>query len=244
MPNRIMAHMVAFYPNREESLEIAKALIDGGCTYLEIQFPFSDPTADGPYIQEACEQALEKGFKVLGGFELISDIRGFSTIPIFIMSYANTVFYQGIEKFLKCCVSVNVQGLIVPDLPIDYDEGLFSKSERMGIEPVPVIALSTKQERLNRILKGRSDLVYAAIRKGITGSFTDIGEDNILFLTKVSSFGKKILAGFGISERYQIETISSWIHAAVVGTAFIKEIMNNRKASTYSVIKKKIQSLI
>ncbi|UCB46793.1 MAG: tryptophan synthase subunit alpha [Spirochaetota bacterium] len=244
MKNRIMAHMVAFYPSREKSLETARALIDGGCTYLEVQFPFSDPTADGPYIQEACKQALEKGFKISGGFELIGDIRTFSNIPIFIMCYANTIFYYGIEQFLECCVSGQVQGLIVPDLPVDYDEGLFEKSECRGLEPVPVIAQSTKPDRLDMILKGRSEFVYAAIRKGITGSFTDIGEENIQFLTKVDSFGKKILAGFGISEKHQIEAISSWIHAAVVGTAFIKEIIHSGKASIYNVIKKKIQSLI
>jgi tryptophan synthase alpha chain len=244
MRNRIMAHMVAFYPGREESLETAKALIDGGCTYLEVQFPFSDSTADGPFIQEACKKALQGGFKVSGGFELIGDIRAFSTIPIFIMCYANTIFFHGIERFLELCVSVRAQGLIVPDLPIDYDEGLFSKSESMGIEAVPVIAQSTRPERLGRVLGGSSGHVYAAIRKGITGSFTDIREENILFLTKVNAFGKKILAGFGISERHQIEAISSWIYAAVVGTAFIREIMNCKNESIYTAVKKKIQSLI
>jgi tryptophan synthase alpha chain len=243
MRNRVMAHMVAFFPGREESLETAKALIDGGCAYLEIQFPFSDPTADGPYIQDACKQALQKGFKIQGGFELINEIRTFSAIPVFVMCYANTIFFHGIDRFLDSCLSAGVQGLIVPDLPVDYDEGLFSKSERVGIESVPVIAQSTGPDRLNRILKAKSEHVYAAIRKGITGSFTDIGEENILFLTKVSSYGKKILAGFGISERHQIEAISKWIHAAVVGTAFIKEIMNGGKEGIYGIVKKKIQSL-
>ena len=95
---------------------------------------------------------------------------------------------------------------------------------------------STKREDVEAKLIGGANM-FPAFE-------SDIGKENVLFLTKISSFGKKILAGFGISEKYQIEAISEWIHAAIVGTAFIKEIMNSSKDSTYNVIKKKIQSLV
>ena len=81
----MMTHMVAYYPDRDGSQEVAAALIDGGSAYLEIQFPFSDPTADGPVIQTACTWALEQGFSVENGFKLISRIRERSDIPIFLM---------------------------------------------------------------------------------------------------------------------------------------------------------------
>ena len=94
-------------------------LIDGGSTYLEVQFPFSDPTADGTVIQTACSRALEQGFKTEGGFELIARIREHSDTPVFLMCYANTIFFHGMEAFLDRCHSCDVRGIIVPDLPLD-----------------------------------------------------------------------------------------------------------------------------
>lgn len=244
MPDRIMAHMVAFYPDRENSIEVARALIDGGCNYLEVQFPFSDPTADGVYIQKACMRALEKGFKVYLGFSLISSIRKCSSIPIFIMGYANTVFFHGVEKFLKKCVFSGVQGLIIPDLPPGYDEDIFALGKKAGLKIIPVIAPSIKDDRLDEVMSRDPEYVYAVLRKGITGAYTKIGEDNISFLKKVGVYGIKILAGFGITEKKQVRSLSPHVHASVVGTAFIKEIMNNYRSNPYKVITGKMRGLL
>jgi tryptophan synthase alpha chain len=240
----IMSHMVAFYPNRKKSLDVARALIDGGSSYLEVQFPFSDPTADGPYIQEACRHGLQAGFTLAGGFDLIEEIKALSDIPVFIMSYANAVFVYGMRRYLDRCVSAGVQGVIVPDLPIDYDEGLFGMSEGAGIEAVPVIAPSTSEKRLEMILSRSAGYVYATLRKGITGSFTDIGENNLLFLKGLVPYGKRVLAGFGISKRSQVVAISSYIDAAVVGTAFVKAIEGCMDGAVYEVVRKRIELLL
>ena len=141
--------MVSFYPDRESSVEVARALIDGGSSYLEVQFPFSDPAADGKYIQEACSTALRKGFKVRLGFELVKKIKSLTDIPVFIMGYANTVLFHGVNKFLEECVESGVHGLIIPDLPPDYDENLFTLGKEAGIHIVPVIAPSVTDPRLD-----------------------------------------------------------------------------------------------
>jgi tryptophan synthase alpha chain len=242
--HRIMAHMVAFYPSREQSLEVARALIDGGSFYLEVQFPFSEPTADGPYIQEACKQGLSAGFCISGGFDLIEEIRGISDIPVFIMSYANAVFVYGMRRYLDRCKTAGVQGVIVPDLPVDYDEGLFRISSKAGVEAVPLIAPSTSEQRLRMILSYSFDHVYATLRKGITGSFTNIGKNNLLFLKELIPYGKKVLAGFGISQRSQIVSIYPYIHAAVVGTALVREIRGCRREGVYEAVRHKIESLL
>ena len=244
MQNRIMAHMVAFYPDRESSIEIARALIQGGCSYLEVQFPFSDPTADGTYIQKACDKALQNGFKISGGFELLRNIRKFSNIPIFIMGYANTVFSQGIGVFLKKCTSSGVHGLIIPDLPPDYDEGIFHLGEEMNLIVMPVIAPTIKDTRLQLILSYKSKYVYATLRKGITGAYTKIGESNIAFLKKLESKRVNIFAGFGISSRKQATILAPYVHASVVGSAFIKEIGEKWGESSYDVIYQKMKSLL
>jgi tryptophan synthase alpha chain len=224
MRHLIMAHMVAFYPDRVASLETARALSDGGARYLEVQFPFSDPTADGPLIQEACGRALEQGFKVKLGFELIRAIGEVCDIPIFIMGYANTVFFHGVESFLATAARSGARGVIIPDLPPDYDEGLFEASERAGIQAVPVIAPSISAQRLKAVLSRGAGFVYAALRTGITGAYTEIGDRNTAFLERVGEHGRKILAGFGISERRQVEALAPCVHACVVGSAFIKVI--------------------
>ncbi len=100
---RIMAHMVAFSPDRAGTLEVARGLAECGSAYLEVQFPFSDPTADGPDIQRACGTALEAGFTLSEGFRLVAEICSFARQPLFIMSYANLVFTRGVEKFLGAC---------------------------------------------------------------------------------------------------------------------------------------------
>jgi tryptophan synthase alpha chain len=243
MSNRIMTHMVAWFPNRESSLEVARGMVDGGSAYLEVQFPFSDPTADGYHIQEACKRALAEGFTVSRGFDLVREIIVHADIPVFIMCYANTIFVYGVRRFLQRCKAVGVRGVIVPDLPVDYDEGLYSLCEEAGIQAVPVVSPSTSDSRLRMILSNDMEYVYATLRKGITGSFTEVHDSQLGFLKRVRSHRKKVLAGFGISERNQVEAIAPYIHAAVVGTGLVKAVMNDSTGNVYDTVRRKMASL-
>jgi tryptophan synthase alpha chain len=227
MSHKIMAHLVAYYPNRKASLDIVQALIKGGASFLEVQFPFSDPTADGAAIQEACTMALMSGFKVDKGFELVKHIAETTDIPVFIMSYCNLVFTRGIKEFLADVKKAGARGLIVPDLPFDTDEGLYAEARSMQLEVMPVVAPSISERRLKAIATLNISYLYTALRKGITGTFTEIGEENIEFLKKCGSLGLKVLAGFGISSREQVEKIAPLVHAVIVGSAFIREIQNH-----------------
>jgi tryptophan synthase alpha chain len=254
MRNAIMAHVVAFYPDAEGSLAAARALADGGARYIEVQFPFSDPIADGPLIQESCRRALESGFKARRGFELVSRIAETCGAPIFIMGYANTVFFHGVEGFLDAVARCGARGVIVPDLPHDYDEGLYEAAFRRGIEAIPVVAPSTGDERLEAVLSCRSGFVYAALRAGITGAYTEIEARNAAFLERVGRHGRKILAGFGVSERRQVEALAPRVHACVVGSAFVKAIAEasaqaadghgDEKELIYRAVHEKIESLV
>lgn len=258
MQNRVMAHMVAYYPDKEKSLMVAKALIDGGCSYLEVQFPFSDPSADGVFIQRACKTALAAGFTVERGFKLIGEINGyaenrkqaagdvaFKKVPVFVMSYANLVFFRGVKLFLQDCVSAGVTGVIVPDLPPDSDEGLYSAGKEAGIKVVPVIMPNIKDDRFKMIISHTEEYLYTAIRAGITGKFTEIDSSVLKFLKKVKSSGVKTLAGFGISDRNQVEAVSPFVHAAVAGSAFIKVIEANGESSNpYKAVLSKIKELV
>lgn len=225
---RIMAHMVAFYPDRATSLRVSRALIDGGCSYLEMQFPFSDPTADGPDIQAACTAALAAGFTTAEGFQLVAQIHQDAGIPIFLMSYANLLFTHGVERFLDRCARSGAAGIIVPDLPPDYDEGLFDCAKRFHLFAVPVVSPSMREERLRRVGALRPDYIYATLRTGTTGSLTSIDQAGLSFLDRVRGLGRdapaKVLGGFGISTARQIARVAPHVHAVVVGSAFVREI--------------------
>lgn len=242
---RIMAHMVAYFPDRTASRAVARGLLDGGCAYLEIQFPFSDSTADGPDIQAACTSALAAGFTIQEGFRLVSEIHRDVPVPIFLMSYANLLFTHGMEKFLARCADSGVAGVIVPDLPPDYDEGLFEAAKRLKLFAVPVVSPSMRQERLLRIGALRPEYIYATLRTGTTGARTSIDEAGISFLQRLRALNPdqpvKILGGFGISSAVQVEGVAPHAHAVVVGSALVREIA--RGGDPYSAVLGKMKEL-
>jgi tryptophan synthase alpha chain len=241
-----MAHMVAGFPSRAACVDVARGLGDGGCAYLEVQFPFSDPTADGPDIQRACAAALDAGFTVAEGFQILAAVREVTSVPIFLMSYANLLFTRGITGFLRSAAESGAQGVIVPDLPPDYDEGLFEEARRAGLAAVPVVSPSMKQERLERIGALRPEWIYATLRIGTTGSFTTIDRMGLSFLERVRSLSPagtppKVLGGFGISTPAQVEAVSPHAHAVVVGSAFVREVLGG--GDLYAKLRAKMEEL-
>jgi tryptophan synthase alpha chain len=240
---RIMAHMVAFYPDRRASLAVARGLAEGGCSYLEVQFPFSDPTADGPDIQRACGAALAAGFTIDEGFRLLAEIRASVPVPIFLMSYANLLFTRGVGRFLAECAENGVRGVIVPDLPPDCDEGLFALAAGLGLAAAPVVSPSMKEKRLAQVASVGAEYVYATLRSGITGSFTSVDPAVLAFLSRLGSVSAraKVLAGFGISTREQIDAIAPHVHSVVVGSAFVREIAKG--GDPYPAVAAKMRAL-
>lgn len=248
MNKQIVSHLVAGYPTLNDSLEIAKGLIDGGAFALEIQIPFSDPSADGPTIEAACSESLKQGFKVDHGFELIRKIKEYnSNIPLYIMSYASILFTKGIELFVKKSKEYGVQGLIIPDLTVGSDENLYALGLEYGIDIVPVLVTSVPKERILEILKvNRSEWVYIALRGGITGTYTNITNDNLAYINYVKSQGVKVMAGFGIQSKEQVTILDEHVDASVVGSFFVKKSreMHENGDDLRSGIKIGIESLV
>lgn len=224
---RIMAHMIPFYPDLETSRRVADALIDGGAACLEIQFAYSDPTADGPAIQAACAAALDSGFRVAAGWDFVRELTAREdAVPVFLMSYAGLVYSYGVDRFVETAAAAGVTGLIVPDLPLDADEGLLAAGRRAGVAVVPVIALGAHEERMRLVLESRSEYIYAALRRGITGTHTEVGEENAAFVERLASGGAHVMAGFGISTPEQVAAVLEHAGTAVVGSAFVRSISN------------------
>ena len=246
MKSRIMAHMVAGYPDAARSLDVARGLIEGGASYLEVQFPFSDPTADGPDIQAACGSSLQNGFSVAAGFRLLAEIRALTPLPLFLMSYANLLFTRGMESFLLTSREAGASGVIVPDLPPDSDEGLYRIAERLDIHAMPVLSPSMSAERLALIARLDTHFLYATLRSGTTGARTRIDDQSLAFLSSITALPSQkpvhVMAGFGITSRDQVIALESHVHAVVVGSALVREVA--RGGDIRAQVREKLRGLV
>ncbi|MCX7787382.1 MAG: tryptophan synthase subunit alpha [Spirochaetes bacterium] len=223
---KLMCHLVAGYPTMNLSFQAALGMVEGGASYLEVQFPFSDPTADGPRIQEACVQALDGGFTLREGFLMVRRLsRTIPEIPLFLMSYASLVVRRGISWFLDQAKEAGVQGLIVPDLPFDQDEGYYEAAWERGLHPISVVVPTMDSKRLDQLLgllqSHGERYIYVALRTGITGDPTNLSDENLSFLNMLAAKELKVLAGFGISSYGQVEALSPYVEAVVVGSYLV-----------------------
>jgi tryptophan synthase alpha chain len=240
--------MIAGYPDFETSLETARALVAGGASSLEIQFPFSDPSADGPAIQAACTEALTAGFKVEQGWRLVEAVRKeFPTVPSFLMSYASIVVTKGVEAFVVRAKEAGVEGLIIPDLAPGSDEGLYAAGKKYGLAIVPVIVPSVPKDRLDFILALKPAWVYTAIRAGITGTHTTLTPGLKSFLGELNA-RTRVMAGFGIDSPDQVRDLVGTVHTIVVGSALVRAVAASTrqggKAAVRRDLEKKVKELV
>ena len=226
---KLMSHLVAGYPTDELAFTAARALVDGGADILEIQLPFSDPSADGPAIQGACTKVLERHYKTADGLAFIAKLhKEFPNIPIYLMSYGSLIYTPGLESFCKKAADFGVKGMIIPDLPFDFDEGLTAACKANGMVNIPVAAPSMSPERLEKMANAGFPYIYAALRTGITGTETSVDEDTLAFIKKVGSGGSKVYGGFGISNGNQSALLGDKVDAVVAGSVFVRLITENQ----------------
>ena len=226
---KLMSHLVAGYPTDELALTAARSLIKGGADILEIQLPFSDPSADGPAIQTACTEVLNRKYRTADGLKFIAQIHSeFPDTPIYLMSYGSLIYTPGVENFCKKAAEAGVKGMIIPDLPFDFDEGLTAACKANGMVNIPVAAPSMSVERLHKLAYAGFPYIYAALRVGITGTYTKIDEATLSFLKKVSEGGSKVYGGFGISNGVQAKALADSVEAIVAGSVFVRIITENK----------------
>lgn len=243
---KLMSHLVAGYPTDELSFTAARALVDGGADILEIQLPFSDPSADGPAIQTACTKVLERGYRTTDGLAFIEKLhKEFPKVKIYLMSYGSLVYTPGVENFCKRAAAAGVKGMIIPDLPFDYDEGLTSACRANAMENIPVAAPSMSAERLSKLANAGFPYIYAALRTGITGTDTKIDENTRNFLSAVAAGGSKIYGGFGISSGEQARALADKVEAIVAGSVFVRLITENQNNpdELYKAVRAKAEEL-
>ncbi len=220
----VVTHFIAGYPDYESSLNTAIGLAGGGAFALEMQIPYSDPSADGPVIESACRTSIEAGFRVNDAFCLLEEIRKYTDIAVYLMSYSGIVFNMGVGKFVRKAAISGAAGLIIPDLVSGADEGLYKYGRSIGLPVVPVIVPGISDARLLEILAENQEWIYLALRSGITGSTTRLDSRNLGFLKKLKSHGVKVMAGFGIRSPGQVSTLMQHCDAAIAGSFIVNEL--------------------
>jgi len=225
----LMAHLVAGYRTREESRAVALNLAAGGADILEIQIPFSDPTADGPVITAACQAALLAGARPRDALKLAGEVAAASGLPVLLMSYFNILFRWpgGLAAFAREAAERGITGTIVPDIPPEEGGGEYHATmRRAGLHPILVVSPNVPEKRLRDLAPHGSGLVYATARVGTTGAATDLGSDELRDFLSVArrALGLPLAVGFGIHERRQIEALAGLAEVAVVGTRFLRTL--------------------
>ncbi len=228
------------FPDKNNFSELAVEVLNAGADMLEIGFPFSDPLADGPTIQHSSQISLEAGINIEKTFEYVKEIRKKSDKPIILMGYANPVLSYGIEKFAKDSKSVGVNGVIIPDIPIDEYDNFFNNSFE-GLEVVLLVTPTTPAERIKKIDEMSQGFVYYVSMTGTTGKQVKHDESILAPLKNASKLitKNKMLVGFGISNADDVKTFSPYCSGVIVGSAVIKSLMKDDKnySNTLNLIK-------
>jgi tryptophan synthase alpha chain len=219
-------------PKPEFTPRIAEALIKGGVDILELGVPFSDPIADGPTIQAASVRALQAGTTPKMVLGIAGEIKKKHSVPIVILTYFNPVFRMGLENFFRLAKSFGVDGVVVPDLPVEEAEAYREAARSCGVDTVFLVAPSTLNERLRNIVKCTSGFLYVVSHFGVTGARETVEDSTVQLIKRVLPFtsGRIPLAvGFGVSKPEHAKLIlQSGAAGVIVGSAFVNIVNKHR----------------
>ena len=215
----------AGHPSLEDTVPILKKLQAAKVDMVEIGLPFSDPLADGPTIQESSTQALSNGMTTDKLFSQLENIREYINIPLVLMGYFNPMMQFGIEKFCKCCESIGIDGLIIPDLPVDiYHEKYKILFDKHGLYNMFLITPQTPEKRIRYIDKVSNGFIYMVSSASVTGAKNTFGDSQKDYFKRISEMrlSSPTVVGFGISNASTYSTAIEHSKGAIIGSAFIK----------------------
>lgn len=223
-------YFTAGYPNLNDTVSVIENLEKSGVDMIEIGLPFSDPLADGPTIQASSTTALESGMTSEVLFNQLKDIRKTVSIPLIIMGYFNPMMQYGVEEFCKKCAEIGIDGLIIPDLPVqDYNENYKAIFEKYGLINVFLITPQTSDERIRFIDSISNGFIYMVSSAGVTGAKNSFGDTQKNYFDRIASMNLKApqIVGFGISNAETFQQATSNAKGAIIGSAFVKHLTDN-----------------
>ena len=216
-------------------------LDQAGADFIELGVPYSDPLADGPVIQAAATRALQRGTRLDHVLEIVQRVKPQITAPIILFSYYNPILHRGVEPFLAQLSAAGVQGLVVPDLPLEESDTLLKYTAAVGIDLILLVAPTSSPDRMKRIAEKSQGFIYLVSVTGVTGvrqEMSDRVQEMLQNLRQVTD--KPIGVGFGISQPHHAEQVKNWgADAAIVGSAIVKRLASEE----YTAQTERLQSV-
>lgn len=241
----LVAYVMVGYPDDKSTIKVIQGLVKGGVDIIELGFPFSDPMADGPVIQNAATISLNNGTKLTKFFALISEIRRYTDIPLIIMTYTNILYHQNYEKFISKAKRAGIDGIILPDMSVEESSDYLKYAR--DIDSIFLASPNTSKERFQKLIKISSGFLYLVAVYGTTGSQSKINNYTIRAIKKAQSFSKGKLpigVGFGISTPDDVKNyIKHGADAVIVGSAFLNLIKDTPYNKLEGVIESFTKSL-
>jgi tryptophan synthase alpha chain len=234
-------YFTAGYPNLHDTVSIIQNLEKSGVDMIEIGLPFSDPLADGPTIQASSTQALKNGMTTDVLFHQLKDIRKSVNIPLIIMGYFNPILQFGVEAFCKKCQEIEIDGLIIPDLPVDvYNEKYKAIFESYGLINIFLITPQTSDERIRFIDSISKGFIYMVSSASVTGSQSGFVDEQIQYFKLIAkmNLNNPQIVVFGIKDYQTFVQATTYSKGAIIGSAFIKDITENRIKGVDTFIRK------
>ncbi|NOQ91830.1 MAG: tryptophan synthase subunit alpha [Flavobacteriaceae bacterium] len=234
-------YFTAGYPNLNDTVSIIEELENSGVDMIEIGLPFSDPLADGPTIQASSTQALKTGMTSEVLFSQLKNIRETVKIPLLIMGYFNPILQYGVEEFCMKCAETGIDGLIIPDLPVDeYHEKYQAIFEKYNLVNVFLITPQTSEKRIRFIDSISNGFIYMVSSASTTGAQNSFGESQNIYFDRINKMNLKTpqIVGFGISNKETFEQATKTTNGAIIGSAFVNHLTENGLGTIDDFIKK------
>lgn len=229
-------YYTAGYPNLTDTVPILQALQSSGVDMVEIGIPYSDPVADGPTIQASSQAALDNGMTVSVLFEQLKHIRTQGiTMPIILMGYFNPMLQYGVQPFLAQCQAIGIDGLIIPDLPIDvYQSEYHHLFQQFGIHNTFLITPQTTPERIHQIDALTQGFIYMVSSASTTGAKSGISTSQSDYFQRINAMAlhSPKLIGFGISDYHTFQKANQYAQGAIIGSAFVNILKNSQHLNT------------
>lgn len=224
----LVAYVMAGDPGLEETAAHVRAIAKAGASVIELGVPFSDPIADGPTIQQAATRALAAGTRPGDVLRLVRELRQDLTVPLCLMTYYNPIHRAGVAAWVKEAVASGVDGVIVPDLPLEEANTLLGEAGPVGLGTVFLASPATPDDRLDRIAGASSGFLYLVSMYGVTGARDKLPDYTLQLVARVKkrTAGKVPLAvGFGVGHKEQVRDLArAGADAVVVGSAIVDRI--------------------
>ncbi len=228
--NILSIYFTAGFPALNDTLRTIQELDKAGVDMIEIGMPFSDPVADGPVIQRSNEKALSNGMTIKLLFKQLAWVREITDLPLILMGYINPVFRFGMKKFLYKCRKIGIDGIIIPDLPVEEYRGPYEALfEKYKVYNIFLISPQTPYERITYLDSISKGFLYMVSTSATTGSINNFEESQITYFKKVNDLNLKTprLIGFGISNEATFIQACDYSNGAIIGSAFIRSLDEN-----------------